>query len=169
MNYEIIEMIPYSGSAAKVYSIIPEGEDISLFEKFVLQHKSGYKDELKEILMRLYQIGNTTGARSSFFKHEGNKEFELKYGRYVWALYDEEDKKLRLYCIKFGTVAIILGGGGYKSKDTIKWQEDEKLSEEVNKIMVYAACIFEQLDKGELYWSKDKTEFEGNLKNYDNE
>ncbi|TVR81955.1 MAG: hypothetical protein EA412_02295 [Chitinophagaceae bacterium] len=162
-------MEPYSGSEAKVYSIIPEGEDETLFEKFVGENKADFKDELKEILKRLIQIGHTTGARESFFKHEGDKEFVRKYGKYVWALYDDEERKLRLYCIRLASVAIILGGGGYKDKSVIKWQDDKNLSEEVRKIMAYAESILKQLDDGDIYWSIDRTELEGNLKNYDNE
>ncbi|MFN4233242.1 MAG: hypothetical protein ACK4IK_00400 [Bacteroidia bacterium] len=169
MNYEIVEMLPYSGSEATIYSIIPEGEDETLFEKFVDEYKESYKDEIKDILKRLMQIGHTTGARESFFKHEGDNEFVRKYGKYIWALYDDEEKKLRLYCIRFANVAIILGGGGYKDKSVIKWQDDEKLSEEVRKVMAYAECIIKQLDDGDLYWSNNGTELEGNLKNYDNE
>ncbi len=169
MNYEIVEMEPFSGSEAKVYSIIPEGEEETLFEKFVDENKVYYKDEIKDILKRLKQIGHTTGARESFFKHEGDNEFVRKYGKYVWALYDEEERNLRLYCVRFSNVAIILGGGGFKDKSVIKWQEDEKLSVEVRIIMAYAESIIKQLDDGSLYWSDSGTELEGNLKNYDNE
>jgi len=162
-------MEPFSGSEAKVYSIIPEGEEETLFNKFVDENAVAYKEEVKDILKRLMQIGHTTGARESFFKHEGDKEFLRKFGNYVWALYDDNEKKLRLYCIRFANVAIILGGGGYKDKSVRKWQDDKKLSEEVRKVMAYAESILKQLDDGDLYWSADRTELEGNLKNYDNE
>ena len=64
MNYEIVEMEPFSGSEAKVYSIIPEGENVTLFEKFVDEHKVAYKDEIKDILKRLKQIGHATGREA---------------------------------------------------------------------------------------------------------
>ena len=159
----------FSGVEAKVYSIIPEGEDVTLFEKFVEENKGSFKDEIKDLFKRLKQIGHTTGARESFFKHEGDNEFVRKHGRYVWALYDDDKRKLRLYCIRFANVAIILGGGGYKDKSVIKWQEDEKLSKEVRKVMAYAESIIKQLDDGDLYWSNCQSTLEGNLKNYDNE
>jgi len=162
-------MEPFSGSEATVYSIIPEGEEQTLFDVFLDENSAEFKNELKEIVRRLTQIGHTTGARESFFKHEGDREFVKKHGKYVYALYDDEGRKLRLYCIKFSSVAIILGGGGYKGKSMVKWQDDEKLSEEVNKVMSYAECILKQLDDRDLYWSKDGTELEGNLKNHDNE
>jgi hypothetical protein len=169
VNYEIVEMEAFSGSEAAVYSIIPEGEEETLFEKFFDEYKVEFKDELKEILKRLKQIGHTTGARESFFKHEGDNDFVRKNGKYVWALYDDEERKLRLYCIRFANVAIILGGGGYKDKTVKKWQDDEKLSKEARKVMAYAEIILKQLYNGDLYWSSNGTELLGNLKNYENE
>jgi len=164
VNYEIVEMEPYSGSEAKVYSLIPEGETETLFDKFVEEYKDDFKDEVKNILKTIYQIGHTTGARSSFFKHH-----EGKYGDFVCALFDMPEKNLRLYCIRLGMVAVILGGGGEKAEGVISWQEDEKLSKAATLMIQYAKDIFDRMKAGEIYWSKDKTELEGNLKNYDND
>lgn len=169
MNYEIVEMTALSGKMAKVYSIIPEGEETTLFEQFIETHQAAFRAEIKEILSRLKQIGQTTGAREGFFKHEGNRTFVRQHGKFVWALYDDEAKNLRLYCIRFGTVAIILGGGGYKAKSVIKWQEDENLTFEVERIMAYAISISKQLKSGDLYWSADGSELEGNFKHNDDE
>lgn len=169
MKFEIVEMVPLSGSQAKVYSIIAEGQTETLFDQFIEDYSLVYKEEIKELLQRLYQIGHTTGARECYFKHEGDRDFENQYGRFVWALYDQPNKNLRLYCIRFANIAIILGGGGPKPKQTIKWQDDPKLKTEVEKMMAYAKCIHKQLTEGTLYWSEDKTELEGIFKNYDNE
>jgi len=164
VNYEIVEMQPFSGSEAKVYSIIPEEKTETLFDKFVNEYKGEFKDEIKSILKTLYQIGHTTGARSSFFKqHEG------RYGDFVCALFDIPEKNLRLYCIRFGMVAIILGGGGEKATGVIAWQDDEKLTKEATQIIEIAKDILKRMDEGDLYWSDDRTEIEGNLKNYENE
>jgi hypothetical protein len=164
VNYEIVELQPYSGSEAKVYSLIPMGEDETLFEMFVDEYKVEFKNEIKYIIQTIYQIGHTTGARSSFFKqHEG------KYGDFVCALSDVPEKNLRVYCIRFGMVAVILGGGGEKAKGVRAWQDDEKLSKEANLMIEYAKDILQRMDEGDLYWSKDRTELQGNLKNYDNE
>ena len=159
VNYEIVELEPYSGNEAKIYSIIRDGESNTLFDKFVDEYKDEFKPEVKDIIKRLYQIGHTTGARSSFFKlHEG------KYGDCVCALFDIPEKNLRLYCIRFGMVAVILGGGGEKAEGVIAWQDDEKLSEEASQMIGIAEDIFKRLDNKDIYWSKDGTELEGNLK-----
>lgn len=140
------------------------GEDETLFEMFVDEYKVEFKNEIKYILQTIFQIGHTTGARSSFFKqHEG------KYGDFVCALFDVPEKNLRVYCIRFGMVAVILGGGGEKAKGVRAWQDDEKLSIEANLMIDYAKDILQRIDEGDLYWSKDRTELQGNLKNYENE
>jgi hypothetical protein len=169
VKYEIVELEPFSGSKAKVYSLIPEGEEITMFEKFIDEYKIGFKEEVKDILKRIKLIGHNTGARESFFKPEGDREFQIKYGNFIYALYDEEDKKLRVYCIRFSNAVIILGGGGFKDKSVIKWQDDKILSEAVREIMAYAESIFKQMDAREIFWSKDGDELEGKLKNYENE
>lgn len=157
-------MQQYSGSEAKVYSIIPMGEEETLFEKFVSEYKADFKNEVKDIAKTIYQIGHTTGARSSFFKqHEG------KHGDFVCALFDVPEKNLRLYCIRFGMDVVILGGGGEKAGNIRAWQDDEKLSKEANLMIKYADDILQRIDNGDLYWSKDKTELQGNLRNNDNE
>jgi len=57
--------------------------------------------------LRLKIIGNETGARESFFKTK-----EGIPGDGVCTLYDTPDKKLRLYCIRYGKQLIIIGAGG---------------------------------------------------------
>lgn len=48
--------------------------------------------------------------------------------------------------------------------------ESEYLGKKETNLMIkYSAAITKQMDDGDIYWSKDGTELEGNLKNYDNE
>ena len=164
MYYEIVELQSFSGDKAKIYSIIPTGEKETLFDRFVEEYKAEFKNEVKDIIKTIFQMGHTTGARSSFFKqHEG------KYGDFVCALFDVPERNLRLYCIRFGMVAVILGGGGEKAEGVRAWQDDEKLSREANLMIEYAKDILQRMDDGDLYWSKDRTELQGNLKNHENE
>lgn len=169
MNYEIVKMKQLSGNEANIYSIIPKGKKSTLYDAFLNEYSLIFQEEILDIQARLSLIGNTTGAKLHFFKDEGDKDFVKKYGKCVCALYDNPKKNLRLYCIRFSNLAIILGGGGHKSKSVIKWQDDPKLTIEVKKLMTYARLILDQIKSGDITWSDDGKELFGNLKNYDNE
>ena len=122
MNYEIVKIQEHSGNKATLYSIVLEDGKQTLYEQFLNENKETHRQELISITNRLSVIGQKTGARANFFKHD-----EGKPGDGVCALYDDPEYKLRLYCIRFANVAIILGGGGPKTKETKAWQDDKKL------------------------------------------
>lgn len=158
MNYEIVELEELSGPNATVYSIIKKGDRLTLFDHFIKEYVSTYKEEIKFIITRLREMGKTTGAREQFFKcNEG------KPGDGVCALYDEPDKALRLYCIRYGKVAILLGGGGPKKRGTIAWQDDKKLTKEAQIIISISKDITDRLKEGEIYWSANGSQLSGNL------
>lgn len=156
MNYEIVELSQLSGNYTTIYSIIVNGETQSLFENFIEENKNKHRDELISILDRLKVIADETGAREGFFKHKEGKPGDL-----VCALYDEPDRNLRLYCIRNGNVAIILGGGGLK--EVTAWQHDPKLSKEANAMIEVSEDIFQRLKEGDLRWSPDGKKLIGNL------
>lgn len=135
-----------------------EGDQITLFEHFMKENISDCREEVKFILNRLKEIGNTTGAREKFFKHN-----EGKPGDGVCALYDDPDSKLRLYCIRYGNIAVILGGGGLKPDGVRAWQDDEKLTIEAERIIQISKDIMLRIHSGDLEWSKDGTQLLGNL------
>lgn len=152
MNFNLVKL-SYSGAGATIYAIKLVGEKVSLFENFIIENRQDFSNEIANIKHRLYTMGKETGARSSFFKlNEG------RFGDGVCALYDRPNSKLRLYCIRFGSVAVILCGGGPKGKAIRAWQEDQKLSMEANRAIRIAAEINKAFAKGDLIWSKDKSE-----------
>jgi hypothetical protein len=65
--------------------------------------------------------------------------------------------------------AIVLGGGGPKSKEIRAWQEDEKLESEVRFIMQIATLIFKKMQSGDIHFSTDGKQLEGDLIIKDNE
>ncbi|MEJ7693642.1 hypothetical protein [Daejeonella sp.] len=152
-----------SGVKTSVYSVRLQGEADTLFEQFINENVESNRDEIQNILIRLQEIGSATGARDIFFKHN-----EGKPGDGVCALYDEPKKDLRLYCIRYGCVAIILGGGGPKN-GARAWQNDEKLSKEAKKIIEVSNDIQERLREKELEWLNEGTELTGNLNFSDDE
>ncbi len=129
MNYEIIELEEYENTKATIYSVLEEGEELTLFDKFIEEYENIYPNEILSILDLIEDISILYGVKENLVKiNEG------KFGDGVVALFDSPNKKLRLYGIQYGTTILILGGGGTKSKDIKAYQEDPKLDKEA-KIM----------------------------------
>lgn len=158
MNYEIVELTELSGKKAVVYSILKEGDQLTLFDHFIKEHIEKYNDEIKFIISRLHTIGHITGARQQYFKFN-----EGKPGDGVCAIYDEPDKELRLYCIRYGSCAILLGGGGPKPTGTKAWQDNEKLAKEAKVIIKISKDIIQRITDREIYWSANGAQLLGNL------
>lgn len=158
MKYKLVKMNQISGCKSSIYSVYLEEEQKTLFDRFLEENNILFKSELKDIITRLKTIGNKTGARESFFKlNEG------KPGDGVCALYDLPNSKLRLYCIRYGYLIVILGGGGYKPKGIKALQEDPKLTEENYLLRQISSDITRRMDDHEISFSDDYMDFEGNL------
>lgn len=147
-----------------IYSVMMQGEETTLFEQFIRDNLLTKRDEIRFILNRLQEIGHTTGARDIYFKH-----YEGKPGDGVCALYDEPERDLRLFCIRYGSVAIILGSGGPKAEGIAAWQEDEKLNLEASRMIAISKTIMARIRDMELGWSDDGRQLTGNLNFSDNE
>lgn len=160
MKYKLVKIPRFSGKEASVYTVLKENEQgvfkESLFDIFINENKSLHLSEIKSIFSRLITIGNDTGARESFFKTK-----EGVPGDGVCALYDNPNKKLRLYCIRYGAELIILGGGGPKNVRAL--QDDEKLEKENSFLRWLSNRITECRQNGELSFSTDFMDFEGDL------
>ncbi len=164
MNYEIVEISALSGRKATIYSVIPEGDKITLLEQFLINNEASYPEETRAIVNKIRTIGHTTGAREIFFK-----QYEGKPGDGVCALYDDKESKLRQYCIRYGNVAIILGSGGPKPHGTRTWQENDQLRKEAKRMISISEDIKRRMEIRELRFSPDGTKLLGNLKISDNE
>ncbi len=156
MTYQLVEIEDFTGKFSVVYSVLEEDEEDTVFDKFVDRYDNDYGDEIEDILETLDNIGHQFGAREQFFKLK-----EGKPGDQVCALFDNPDKYLRLYCIRFGTTAIIIGGGGPKTTRT--WQEDPNLSREAKRMIQVSADIFQRIKDKEIQWSLDGKELTGDL------
>ncbi len=141
VGFEIIEVNRLSGEECHIYTIQLAGKDRTEFEQFVNDYINDFENEVIDIYNRLKFIGKETGAREQFFKLNEGKPGDL-----VVALFDSPDKKLRLYCIRFSKVALIIGGGGRKAVRT--WQDDIQLCQSVRLMMNVSKIIYEAiLDK----------------------
>jgi putative component of toxin-antitoxin plasmid stabilization module len=158
MKYKLVKLNRLSGDRASIYSVYLEDAGKTLFDLFLEENKISFKSELKDIISRLRVIGHKTGAREIFFKlNEGNA------GDGVCALYDRPDSNLRLYCIRYGALIIILGGGGHKPKSIKQFQQNQKLTEENYFLRELSKTIKAKMDDDEIGFSSDFMDFEGDL------
>jgi len=165
MKCRLVKLDDLSGKKASVYSIIISGESETLYEKFIQENLGSFKSELLDINTRLNVIGKRTGARDHFFKSN-----EGKFGDGICALYDDPEKHLRLYCIKFWTQIVVLGGGGPKFKNIRALQEDEKLTKENYFLRDLSKRITEKILEKDIAFSSDYLNFIGDLEfNYEDE
>lgn len=164
MNFELVKIDQLSGRKAGIYTILINGQTLTLFEKFIQENRNSFKSEISDIVQRLNVIAKKTGARESFFKtKEGHP------GDGVCALYDQPKSKLRLYCIRYGQELILLGGGGPKPKTIRTLQENEKLTKENYLLREISKRIMEAIKDKDLQFSQDFLDFEGNLRFDENE
>ena len=164
MKYRIVKLTNFSGKEASVYTIKDLSTNETLFDQFIKNNLSSSSREIKNILIRLQTIGNETGAREHFFKI---KEGTLGDG--VCALYDKPKSKLRLYCIRYGMNLIILGNGAPKSKQIRTFQDDDKLTEANYFLRRLSKEIKDRTTAGEICFTNDGMDLEGNLNFYDDE
>lgn len=155
---ELVKLQNLSGSKASIYTIFVDDDTESLFDKFLKENSTSFKREIEDIIIRLNTIGKETGARQHFFK-----EKEGTLGDGVCALYDEPGKELRLYCIRYGNRLVVLGSGGFKSKDIRAFQEDKKLEDENYFLRWLSKAITEKMKEKEIGLTDDGLDFEGEL------
>ncbi|RKR84068.1 hypothetical protein BDD43_4292 [Mucilaginibacter gracilis] len=156
MNFGLEKVDKLSGSEASVYAVTLAGQPSSVFEQFLAEYQVDYLPEVKDIINRLRVIGHKTGAREQFFK-----PFEGKYGDLVCALYDDPDKKLRLYCMRFGGDCVILGGGG--PKEVQAWQDDPNLTYHAELMIKVAKKVHKRFEDGDLKWASGFKDINGDL------
>lgn len=150
MKYEIVELVAFSGEMAGIYSIKID-DDVILFEKFLDENRNIFPGEVKSLVKNINQIGKHVGTSEKYFKiNEG------KPGDGVCALFDWPERKLRLYCVRYPSVAIIIGGGGYKASHIRAWQDDKKLKAEAELIIKIAKDVNRRIKDNEIVLLENK-------------
>jgi hypothetical protein len=157
MKFKLIE-IPYlSGRRCKFYSIQVDGDNKTLFERFTEENGEDFNEEVLNILKNLRNISSYHGARDYYFRPKK----EGKLGDGVEALFDEPKANLRVYCIKYGQVLLVLGGGGHKPKSIRTFQEDIKLTKENYLMRQIADILYKAIRDKDLRWNRQGDDFEG--------
>jgi hypothetical protein len=164
MKYELVKENNLSGSMASVYTLLDLDTNETLLEQFIKNNISSHASEINNIIKRLQTIGHKTSARFNFFKHK-----EGIPGDGVCALFDIPGSKLRLYCIYYGKSLIVVGSGGYKSKQIRSFQDDETLKKENYLLRKLSQDIKLRTDIKEICFTNDGMDLEGNLNFYEDE
>ena len=162
MKFRLEKIERMSGPGASVYTVVLDDDDHSVFEQFIAEYSAEYKEELKYMVNLLTRMGKKWGAREQFFKDKEGAPGDL-----VSALYDDPDRKLRLYCIRYGGDLIILGGGG--PKNVRAWQDDENLSKHSRLMMTVADKVHERFQDGGLRWTLNYNDMSGDFEFDDEE
>lgn len=122
MNFSIVPL--YLGKKAKIYTICLEDSELSEYEKFVLGCKDQVGNSVQILDAKLRNMANRRGFIEEFFKRESSEAYN------VYRIADTDN--LRLFCIRYSCVAIILGNGGVKLTGTKKLNENPHLVRKVN-------------------------------------
>lgn len=150
MKVELIKIEQFSGNKAHFYSVTVDDDEESLFEQFIEKYLPTHRKEIMDIFMRLQAMSEETGIRTDYFKlNEG------KPGDGVSAFYDLPSKNLRLYCIMYGTEAIIFGGGGIKPKTVKAYQEVPELDKQAKLMQRISNLITLNIKSKDVVLHKD--------------
>ena len=109
----LIELLE-EGDKVSLYSPRFEGEEYTEFEKFLLEYKEKYPNDVAQIVYRL-DIAKRDGAADRHFRYEGTKK-----GRVMALPSYLESTRLRVYLLNIKSKVLILGNGGLKKTGPIK-------------------------------------------------
>lgn len=121
----------YSDKRGDFLAVQISGEAKTTYEQFVENNRATHADLLDEVADRIYRMAQRTGIRDNFFKPQGKNSVHSFRGT----------GKLRIYCLKYGSASVVLGGGGVKVVRT--YQEDEVLYKPVRLLQAIDRCLKE--------------------------
>ena len=103
MKFELKEIQQLTGQRCKIYSVLMEGDEKTLFEQFLAENRNDSPQEVKIITSDLIAIGKRFGAQDLYFRPK--KEGRLGDG--IEAIFDKPNANLRLYAIKYGRILLV--------------------------------------------------------------
>jgi len=145
-RFEIVELL--KGEKAGFYSVKFNGEDKSEAEKFFEKLESEDEEKLENLYSKIEYQADVRGCLDSLLFYErDNTIYKFKEGDW------------RLYCIRFGKVAVILGGGDIK--DVQKTQDSEVLEKHVKVLQDINRVVNDRIKENDITITENG--LEGNL------
>lgn len=121
------------GKQSSFFTIQFVDESENYYNLFVDKFYSNYSKIIDDVDDRIERMATRTGIRDGFFKDEGpNSVFKF-----------QETDELRIYCLKYGSISIILGGGDTKENNVRTYQDKEELFFEVKLLRAIDQCLLE--------------------------
>lgn len=152
MKFSIVPL--YLGKRTNIYTIQFESDELSEYEKFVYENHDIIPNAVFKLDVQLKNIANKHGIVEQQFKRESPPEYS------IFKINDTKEW-LRLYCIKYSRVAIVVGGGGIKDKKKFKLSENSELLKVRDSLMSIEDIINKNIELKNIKIT-DKG-FEGNL------
>ena len=149
MKFDIVNIEEFSGEKAQIYSVMYEGDDMTLMDHFFEDNDNEHHSELEEMASKLQVMGNNTGCRANFFK-----AYEGAPGDGVVAL---RCNQMRLYCLRYDNTCIFIGSGGYKPPGKDAYQDYAPLNLKAEETKKIAACINRAIMEKDLKVNDDGT------------
>lgn len=113
-GFEIVEFC--LGEKAAFYTIKLSGESETEIDKFLTKYSKEKEEQIDAISLKIKQMAETRGCLDTLITKEYDNIYKFK------------EEKIRLFCLRFGKVAIILGGGGIKEPNIRATQDSVELT-----------------------------------------
>jgi len=155
VNFSIIPI--FEGSKAKIYTIKFLESDNSEYKNFVQEFKNIYSESVHILNQKLKSFSYKRGIIDEFLTRESSEAFN------VYKISETNDN-LRLYCIRYSNVALIIGGGGIKTLGKIKLKDNPHLQIKVDQLVEIEKIIQKRINSREIIITDNS--IEGNLNFY---
>jgi len=159
-----LEIILYKkGKRGTIYTIKYKEDEHTELEKFIIDLPDDYKDIGAMMLEGLDNMADRHGFEEQFFKlGEGNlADNVVAFGK----------REIRLYCLRFSTIILIIGNGGYKPKDKRTYEEVPELYQKVKNLQSDLKIIDKAIKEKDLTFGdisfNEKTPIEFNIEDYE--
>ena len=153
VGFEIVSVEQGHGGA--LYSLRFEGEEKTELDKFLDNGEIQACKEFESLVVRLYDMVDSLGFRDNFFKlKEGSINDSV-------AAFHCNHGTLRLYCLRWSSILLIVGSGGPKT--TRNYQGDPLLSDAVGKLQMVDKLFDERQKSREIIIDPNTGIITGNL------
>ena len=121
----------YSGEKTKIYSVVVDDSQYTLYEQFVADNIPPFETEVMNFDDRLRIIGNESGLFADYFKTGMGRP-----DQHICQFSDRPKAKMRLFFIEeMAKKMIIVGGGALKPKNTRATEDFPELNDQRELLM----------------------------------